>query len=80
MRIIHDIDEPVQMTATAEPYSSADGKWNGAAVKLTLVEEFSGNPIYIEGNSAFLIPALEEALQLVRAIVEVTKEQWENSK
>lgn len=86
MRIIHDIETPTQVAGGADPYLNVRGwqGYNGARCEILITEDCAENnpklpaamfdgeePIFIEGNSRYVIEALEKALSLLKSTVKL---------
>lgn len=91
MRIVHDVNTPMQVGGGGSAYSVGPGKqgFSSSQVEIVICESPAANhpdlpeqmfgddeAIYIEGDTKYLIPMLEQALDMLRCVDRVSREKY----
>ena len=78
MRIIHDVENEMQVGAGITPYRHVRGwqGYGGIRVEFCIADlKHPGRAIYIEGNAKYLRPMLEQMLLIVDDSERIAKER-----
>lgn len=89
MKIVHEIESPMHVSAGFTPYRNGPGKqgFNGVQVDLFICSAMARNhpdlpakifneeAIYIEGNAKYIVEVLERALLLIKTTIDYGTEK-----